>query len=235
MRVAMSAIPPLQLREILIRNADPNRPQDWLDIVTVYLGAKRYYEARSILVSAIQRFPELQKSRAEIKRIDQLLADQMFDAAVTAQNAGQHQLADQILRGFQANTLTVETQLKIERRLELIATARKECEQIVAWLREDLSKVSDPTAQQDLAPVIDEVAAFINPDTRNRFADYVNLRQDATLSPDQRAAIGFAGWLYGAGIPEQNLSIVKSGYTARRLIADFISGRKRNEIGRAHV
>ncbi|MCE2810571.1 MAG: hypothetical protein LW850_09225 [Planctomycetaceae bacterium] len=95
MRIAMSAIPPLQLREVLIRNADPNKAQDWLDIVSVYLAAKRYVEARELLVGAIQRFPELQTSRTEIKRIDQLLADQMFDAAIVAQNAGQHELAVQ--------------------------------------------------------------------------------------------------------------------------------------------
>jgi hypothetical protein len=71
MRVALSAIPPQALRQILLRNADPNRAQDVLDIVTVYLAAKRYVEARELLVFAIQRFPELKDKRAELKRIDQ--------------------------------------------------------------------------------------------------------------------------------------------------------------------
>jgi hypothetical protein len=157
MRVGMSAIPPLQLRDVLIRNADPNKAQDWLDIVSVYLAAKRYVEARELLVGAIQRFPELQTSRAEIKRIDQLLADQMFEAAMVAQNAGQHGLAEQILKGFQANTVSVETQLKIDRRLETIAGGKKEQGQITQWLREDLSKASDPTVVQEFEPIIQEI------------------------------------------------------------------------------
>jgi pimeloyl-ACP methyl ester carboxylesterase len=230
MRVAMSAIPPAQLRDVLIRNADPNRAQDWLDIVSVYLAAKRYVEARQMLVSAIQRFPELDTSRPEIKRIDQLLADQMFDAAVLAQNAGQHELAGQILRGFQANTLSVETQLKIDRRLEAISNLDKECDQIVAWLREDLAKATDPTVAQEFAPIIDEIRQHLTQDTRVRFADYVNLRNDPALNADQRIALGFSSWLYGAGIAERNLSVVRSGYIARRMITELLAGKRKNDI-----
>ncbi|MEY2613714.1 MAG: hypothetical protein RL069_2526 [Planctomycetota bacterium] len=229
MRVALSAIPPQALRQILLRNADPNRAQDVLDIVTVYLAAKRYVEARELLVFAIQRFPELQDKRAELKRIDQLLADQMFDAAILAQGAGQYELAEQIFRGFQANTVSVETQLKIERRLETMEQSKKDCAQIVQWLRDDLSKVSDPNIAQEFAPLVDEIATHLNEDTRVRFADYLNLRQDAALSDDQRAAIGFAGWIYGAGLAEQNLSVVRSGVIARRMITELLAGRRRNE------
>ncbi|MFM7929926.1 MAG: hypothetical protein ACKO9Q_19645, partial [Pirellula sp.] len=229
MRVAMSAIPPLQLRDVLLRNADPNKAQDWLDIVSVYLAAKRYVEARELLVGAIQRFPELQTSRAEIKRIDQLLADQMFEAAVVAQNAGQHGLAEQILKGFQANTVSVETQLKIDRRLETIAVGKKEREQVLGWLREDLSKASDPTVVQEFEPILQEIELNLNEDTRVRFADYFNLRSDPDLKPDERLALGLSGWLYGAGLAERNLSVVRSGYIARRMISELLAGRRKNE------
>lgn len=229
MRIAMSAVPPAQLQEVLVRNADPNRAQDWLDIVSVYLGAKRYVEARDILVRAIQRFPELETSRPEIKRIDQLLADQMFEASVVAQNAGQHQLARQILQGFQANTVSVETQLKIDRRLESITGALKECEQIIQWLREDLSKASDPNVSQEFGPIIDEITAHLNQDTRVRFADYVNQRTDPGLTADQRIGLGFSGWLYGSGLAEKNLSVVRSGYIARRMISELLAGRRKND------
>jgi len=229
MRVAMSAIPPAQLQDALIRNADPNKAQDWLDIVSVYIGAKRYVEAREMLVRAIQRFPELETSRPEIKRIDQLLADQMFDASVVAQNAGQHALAEKILRGFQANTLSVETQLKIERRVEAIVTVRKECDQILSWLKEDLGKASDPVVAQEFAAVVDEIGVYLNEDTRLRFADYVNQRNDPALTDDQRIALGFAGWLYGPGLAERNLSVVRSGYIARKLIAELLAGKRKND------
>ena len=229
MRVAMSAVPPAQLREVLIRNADPNKAQDWLDIVSVYLAAKRYVEARELLVSAIQRFPELQTSRPEIKRIDQLLANQMFEAAVVAQNAGQHGLAEQILKGFQANTLSVETQLMIDRRIETMAGSKKEREQVIAWLQEDLGKSSDPNVAQEFAPIIEEIVMNLNEDTRIRFADYVNLRSDPTLKPDERLALGLAGWLYGAGLAERNLSVVRSGYIARRMMTELLAGRRKND------
>jgi hypothetical protein len=229
MRVALSAIPPLQLRDILIRNADPNRAQDWLDIVSLYLGAKRFVEAREMLVKAIGRFPELEKSRSLLKQIDQRLAEQMFDAVVVAQNAGQHTVAERMLRSFDANTVSIETRLKIDRRLEAVLGSAKECDQILAWLREDLGQIPDPSTRGELLKEVDEIARYLNADTRARFADYVRLRSDPALKPDQRAAIGMGGWLYGAGLAEQNLSIVRSGYIARRMIQEYLSSARRND------
>ncbi len=229
MRVGLSAIPPLQLRDILVRNADSNRAQDWLDIVSVYMGARRYVEAREMLVRAIGRFPELASSRKLLKQIDQLLADQMFEAVVVAQNAGQHAIAERMLRSFGANTVTIETRLKIDRRLDGITTSIKECDQIVGWLREDLGKVSAPDTQTELKLVLEEIEKHLNTDTRERFADYVRLRSDATLNADQRAALGFGGWLYGAGLGERNLSIVRSGYIARGMIQEYLAAPRRND------
>jgi pimeloyl-ACP methyl ester carboxylesterase len=229
MRVALSAIPPLQLRDILMRNAESNRAQDWLDIVSLYMGAKRYVEARDMLVRAIGRFPELEASRALLKQIDQLLANQMFDAALIAQNAGQHAVAERMLRSFDANTVSLETRLKIDRRLEAVITAAKECDQILAWLREDLGNVNDPSTKTELLKEVDEIARYLNADTRERFADYVRLRSDAALNSDQRAALGMGGWLYGSNFAEQNLSIVRSGYIARQMIRDYLGAARRND------
>jgi hypothetical protein len=229
MRVGLSAIPPLQLRDVLMRNADTNRAQDWLDIVSVYMGAQRYIEARDMLVRAIGRFPELETSRGLVKQLDQLLANQMFDAVVIAQNAGQHSIAERMLRGFDATTVSIETRLKIDRRLEGIVDAAKECDQILAALRSDVGKVPDPTTQAEMQPVLEEITRHLNADTRERFADYVRLRSDPALSAEQRAALGLGGWLYGAGRAEQNLSIVRSGYIARRLIQEYLAAPRRND------
>jgi dienelactone hydrolase len=228
-RVALSAIPPLQLRDILIRNADPNRAQDWLDIVSLYMEARRYVEARDMLVRAIGRFPELEKSRNLLKQIDQLLADQMFEAVLVAQNAGQHAIAEKMLRSFDAKTVSIETRLKIDRRLDAVSASAKECDQILAWLREDLGRIADPATQQELLKEVDEIASYLNADTRERFADYIRLRSDPALNAEQRAALGMGGWLYGAGLAEQNLSIVRSGYIARRLIQEYLASARKND------
>jgi pimeloyl-ACP methyl ester carboxylesterase len=228
-RVALSAIPPLQLRDILMRNADPNRAQDWLDIVSLYMEAKRFVEAREMLVRAIGRFPELEKSRNLLKQIDQLLADQMFEAVLIAQNAGQHAIAEKMLRSFDAKTVSIETRLKIDRRLDAVSASARECDQILAWLREDLGRIADPASQQELLKEVDEIARYLNSDTRERFADYVRLRSDPALNSEQRAALGMGGWLYGAGLAEQNLSIVRSGYIARRFIQEYLASARKND------
>jgi predicted esterase len=37
------------------------------------------------------------------------------------------------------------------------------------------------------------------------------------------------GWLYGAGLAEQNLSIVRSGYIARRFIQEYLASARKND------
>jgi hypothetical protein len=110
-----------------------------------------------------------------------------------------------------------------------MAGSKKEREQVIAWLQEDLGKSSDPNVAQEFAPIIEEIVMNLNEDTRIRFADYVNLRSDPTLKPDERLALGLAGWLYGAGLAERNLSVVRSGYIARRMITESLAGRRKND------
>jgi hypothetical protein len=226
----LSSIPALQLRDVLIRNANPNNAQDWMNIVAIYIDARRYVEAREMLVLAIQKFPELEKNRAQLKELDQKLAEQMFEACKVAQDtAGQYSLARQMLESFTATTVSLETRVAIDQKLKELDDNNAQCQTILRWLREDITAVQDPSIEQELQPILAEIQQYLNADTITRFADYKNQRSDETLKKDNRLALGLGGWLYGQGLAEKNLSLVRSGYVARRLIQEYLSFPQRRD------
>lgn len=228
-RIALSSIPKEVLREILIKNANPNNAQEWLDIVTLYWNSSRYVEAREMLVKSINRFPELEGNRGMLKELDQLIADQMFQAVGTAKDAGQFKLAETMLKSFDTSMLADETRLKVLQQIEQFSKNAKQREDLINGINEDIQKLNDPAAANELAPIVEEIRMHLTDDGLLRFADYLRLRSDPTLKPDQRVALGIGGWLYGSGLAESNLAIVRSGYAARKLIRDYLSGPVTNE------
>lgn len=223
MRLALSAIPPDRLREILINNASPTDPQSWLNIVALYSDAKRFLEARQFLLEAIQRFPELENQRVQVKQFDQLHAEQMFDEVRIRGQAGQLKLAEALLRGFSVDRLSIETKIKIERRLSEIVADQSTVSSTIEFIRADAAKIQNAEAKPQLVPIVDEITKGLTPTTLNRLSDYIRLRDDSALSDEQRIAIAIGGWLMGSGESENNLPVMLSAWQARELIREYLS------------
>jgi pimeloyl-ACP methyl ester carboxylesterase len=211
----------------LIQNASPTRSSDWLNIVNLFSDAKRYLEARDILSKAINKFPELENNRSQLKQFDQLFANQMFDAAQKAQDAGQYEFATYILESI--NKSGIETELKVQRKLETMSTEAKETAEVLRWIQEDIAKLPDPAAKAEFESLLPEITRYLRPDTALRFADYRRRRGDANLKPEQLAAIAISGWIYGSGVGEDNTSVVSSGVKARRIIKEYLESPVKND------
>jgi len=229
MRLALSSLNSAQLRDILIQNANPNKPGDWLDIVSLFEISKRYVDARDMLVRAIHKFPELESSRSELNRLDQMLFDQLYEAAQIASSSGQHRFALKILESINIPGLSIETRLKVKARLETLNTEQKERNELIAWMKEDVNKLADGVPKTAMLSLIDEISTNLNADTALRFIDYRRRRSDTALKPDQLAALAISGWIFGPTIGEDNSSVVSSGIKARRMITDYLSLPTRND------
>ncbi len=228
MRIGLNSIPSPTLRSILLRNADPNRPRSYLDIVELYETAKRYTEAREVLVYAMQKFPELENHRSSLKRYDQLAADQLFTAAEFAKRkAGQHRFAKRILDSIDPSLLSLETQLKVDRQKELIANERAELEELIKWIEEDIGAITDGEIREEMAAILPEIEKYLTPDLSVRFSDYRRLRQNT--KPESRAALAIGGWLLGEGVADDNIALISSVVKARKIVQEYLSAPSNNE------
>lgn len=229
MRLSPTSFDSQMLMDILVHNANRDRPKDWLDIVNFFAEMRRFVEARAMLVKAIQQFPELENQTSQLKQFDQLLADQLFDAAQNAQLAGQHRFARMIIESIDKSKVALETQLKVERRLQALATESTDQADLLRWIHEDISKMPDGDAKTQFAMMEQEIALNLNADTATRLSDYRRRRTEPTLKSEQLASLGISGWLFGSTVGEDNSSVVASGIQVRKLIADYLSNPVRND------
>jgi len=230
MRLALSSFDSETLSRILIQNANQANANDWIAIVNLFEGAKRYDYARKNLEQAILRFnPALDSFKPVLSRLDQNIADQLFTASDLAVNAGQFEYSKSILESIQNAKLSIETQLKVAGKLESLTSGNKDRDELIAWITEDITKVADPSAKTELQSLLPEISAHLRSDTSVRFTDYRRRRSDATFKPDQLAALAISGWIYGASAGKDNAAVVASGVKARRLIADYLSKPTRED------
>lgn len=229
MRIGLNAVPPARLREILLNNIDRSQPQAWLDVVTLYQQAQRYREAREVLTLAIQQHPELDNQKSQIKQLDQLNAQLMLDETKQRLAAGQPLLAEAILNSFEKERLATETQLTIERRLGEILTAKNDVESSIDWIKKDVAALPTQELRDQVAPIVDEIYKKLNSNSRPRLADYLRLRDDKSLTPDQCVAMAIGGWLMGSGEAEKNLSVAVSAWEARSLVQEYLASPNQGE------
>jgi pimeloyl-ACP methyl ester carboxylesterase/tetratricopeptide (TPR) repeat protein len=222
MRLALNAVPPDRLREILINHADPANPQSWLNIVALYSDARRYLEAREFLEKSIQKFPELENQRPKLKQFDQLHANQMFEEVSLRAKAGQVRLAESLLRGFPLERLSLETKIKIETRLNEIVEYQNRIASTREFLRQDAAAISNPEEKIKLEPILQEIDSKLSVNNLVWLADYLRLRDDATMTSDQRVAMAISGWLLGTGQSGDNLPVMISAWEARDLVRQYL-------------
>jgi len=229
MRLALSAVPAQRLREILVNNASPTNPQSWLNIVALFSDAKRFVEARDFLLEAIRRFPELENQRPQVKQFDQLHAQQMFDEVGIRTKARQFKLAEHLLKSFSLDRLSLETKIKIDTKLTEVAETQNKIKTTAESLRSDTAKIANGEFKNQLAPMLDEITRELSMSTILRLSDYIRLRDDPTLSDDQRVATALGGWLFGSGESENNLPVMLSAWQARGLVREYLVSKSAAE------
>jgi len=229
MRLSPYSLDGKTLRDILVQNANPKNPNEWLEIVNLFRAAKRYDWAREVLVEGILKFPELERNKADLKSLDQDITDQMFSAADRAQSAGQYMFSKLVLEGIKKGGLSIETQLKVAAKLESLESNQRDQDELINWMTEDISKLNEGAVKVDLQSLLPEIAANLTADTAVRFTDYRRRRSDATLKPDQLAAIAISGWIFGPAAGKDNISVVASGIKARRIIQQYLSKPVRDD------
>ncbi len=223
MRLALSSVPRKTLMEILKKNAETGKPQDWLDVVSMLIEAQRFADAKEFLEKAIRANPSLENQRPQLQVIDQREAEQMFREVQTRQAAGQNELAELLLRQCDVKKLSDETRLKVAGRIRKIEEDKKRYEDTIKQIREQLAQLTDPALIEQLKPVVDEIGSHLNSETIVWLADYIRLKDDQSLTVDQRLALALGGWLFGTGSGQDNISIVRSAIEARPLVQEYLS------------
>ncbi len=222
-RIATSSIPAQSLREILLQAIDLNNSSDWLRVVTFYMQAERFNEARSLLEEALERFPlELADRRAVLDQLNQRLANQMFDEIKRRRASGQHAFATTLLGKFPPQILPLETQVKLGDEIKAIQQQVLLTTEITTELRKYVAVLPEPD-QQVIASLVEEILRELSLETLVRMADFQRLRFDDDLPNENKVALALAGWMLGTGVGLDNFATVKSLLRVRGMVREYLN------------
>ncbi|MEY4565250.1 MAG: hypothetical protein RLY14_220 [Planctomycetota bacterium] len=227
MRISTKSIAHKELDAILRQQLDLTKPQAWFSMERLYSQSERYREARDTLAEAMTRlsetFPgEVQAMQDELKRLEQQFAAQMFREVELRLDAGQPQLASSILKSFPLAQLALETQLKAQDRISDLQRRQDQVRGLTQNMIDLRQELVGKEQEAALGTIIQEISAKLSLNTVDRLSDFNRLKDDKTLSADQRISLAISGWFLGNGSGVDNLAITTSLVEARNLVLECL-------------
>ena len=222
MRLATSAIPRETLTRILLNKTDRQDPTMRLNIVRLFLQARRYEDAIRELKLAIKTFPELADRKQQLVQLQQLQAREYLDEIKRRQAAGQYELAELLINNFPEDDIAGDLLVQVSELQESIRTNQEKLGAAKAALDVDLKTLDDGPARQQMSAILEELWQSVTASTANRLDDYHRLKTDETFGPEERLALAASGWLLGSGNATQNMSTAVSLLEVRELVREYL-------------
>ena len=222
MRVATSTLPREQLSRILLNHLNPKSIDDRKRIVQLYLQAERVPDARAELQTIFRDFPEIKELEEVAKSLNQVAANLMLKEIDRRSDAGQYLLSVNLLQNFPSEGVAGEVLLKARERLQKLEDRQAEGAATLKKLREFETGIEDEKLKVAVAPFVDEIAAELNLHNLDRLADFKNLIEDTTMTPDQKVALAVSGWMLDTGNAVVNLGVAVSTGRVRNLAREYL-------------
>ncbi len=223
MRVSTNAIPADQIKAILNRRIDQSSYDERLEVIRFYVEGQRYNEARSEIERAIKDFPNEQRLPTQLTEIVSLQGSQLIQEAKIRKDAGQYQVAADILRNFPVQESARVTRIEVQDALQAIEGKLNDGKKLAQQLRAQITEHVANDKQKVLLGLCDEIDQQISLDTLSRLSDYARLGGVDNMPVLDRVALGIGGWLMGSGAGLRNLDIVTSLIEVRSLVAEYLS------------
>ncbi|HEX5442644.1 MAG TPA: hypothetical protein VFW87_02390, partial [Pirellulales bacterium] len=223
MRIATSSIPADVLRQVLERTIDPDEFKHRLKLARFYLQMERYQDAHDELQRAMEQSPDSTRQfAAALGELRQEVAARTLTEIAVRREAGQHQLAAELLEQFPAEGAAGETLAAVKQSLGDYRRQLDHCRETLRWLDADLAAVNDSATRARANAVRDEIAAELNLHSLDRMAAYRRLHDDADLSAESKAALAISGWLVGADDAVKNLPVALSLAEVRDQLRSYL-------------
>ena len=232
MYIATSSIPRSTLSRILMRQIDPKNLNERLRVVTLYLQAERFKEARIEMEQIIEDFPDAKDLKKQVVRLRQQGARRLIREIELRQRAGQHRLAYTMLNQFPEAGVAGETLLRVREMLEEYEDLRGRAGRALEMLDQHIGELDD-AAKKDLQPAVDEIKTGLSINTLDRMADYLRLADAADLNPGEKVSLAVSGWILGPGSATENLAVSTDLVLVRNAVQKYLSSA--SELDRASV
>jgi pimeloyl-ACP methyl ester carboxylesterase len=222
MRIATSSIPRETLARILSTQVKRDDLEARLQVVRLYSNSERYRDAGAELEQIVKDFPERKDLQQFTNQLRQLGARLILKEIKLRAAAGQHQLAQALLKQFPSEGVAGETLVEVRELLDKYAAADQHLKSIVAGLNDLISKIGDDNSRRLAQNLAEEIAKEANEDAVKRLTSFERLADDAAMSAEQKVALAISGWLVGANQASQDFDLALSLAMVRDMVRTYL-------------
>ena len=215
------------LTAMIRKNIDPESLSDRLRIYLFYTQAELFEEAAAELEEIIRDFqndPEnAEQLAAGLRMIRQLSATRLVEELRLRRTAGQHQNVRTLLDSFSSDNVPVDLTQSVRGIVREYNEEDSKREQILRELHRMADNLPNDDQRAETEQILAEIDAELNPNTSNRFAEFLLSLADESLSDEQRLAIGISGWLCGNAGVDNRLELALSMVRLRTKIHAYLT------------
>eukprot|EP00913_Durusdinium_trenchii_P028475 g26703.t1 len=221
--VATSSIPADQIDAMIRQVTDQTKPGDRMAIARFYIAASMFPQADAELKSIARDFPDYKKKVEEVQfKLRQFQGTKIVAELRRRKAAGQHQLVYQSCKQFPRNDISAALRREVTMLLKDYDDAKQRAEKAAMLLGELQSKLTDKDTIAAVAPMRSTVRDELNYETLPRLQAFLNLSVDESLTPKEKLALAYSGWIVGSANATKDLDLTIRMWNSRYLLSEYL-------------
>ena len=221
------------LTAMIRKKIDSQSLSDRLRLYFFYTQAELFEEAAAELEEIIHDFqddPEnAEQLAAGLRMIHRLSATRLVDELRLRRAAGQHNNVRALLDSFSSENVPADLTESVRGMVSDYQNEDTKQERILGELHRMTEGISNGDQKAEASVILEEIEAELNPNTTNRFAEFLLSLSDESLSDEQRLAIGLSGWLAGNAGVDRRLELALSMARLRSKIRSYLTEQAPNK------
>ena len=230
MGLSLKAVPHETLEKLLRQKIKPDDPVARFALVRFYSQAEMYPEAFKELESITRDYPD-QLARANGVRAELMdyFGREVLQELNRRRSAGQHQLAHEFAIKLTTQKLGGAVMDDVRKFLTEQDVAVKSIQRAKNLLAELQAKVKLPDVVKQLQPLRTEINDQLDFESLPRLDAFLQSERDDQLTPEQKLALGYSGWVVGAANAITDLNLAIRYWDARYMILEAVRAETTQE------
>ncbi|WP_166830985.1 carboxylesterase family protein [Thalassoroseus pseudoceratinae] len=220
--IATTSLKEEKLSAMIEKVIDENKPTEMMAVAIFYMQAGMYQRANKMLDRIIEKFAEMRPTAEEVRReLNDVQAGQLLAELRMRRQAGQNELASYVLRQFPTE-LGASVQKEISDQQENLRQQYENLDFVQSRLATLQQQVSQSDQQAELETLRATLRRELDLEGLDRLQPFVNLQGDVTLSPEEKLALAYSGWLLGGADAMTDLPRTLRLWQARYLVLEAL-------------
>jgi len=223
--IGLSAVPQDVIVSVLQNPlvCKPLEPEDRMARARFFVAAEWYPQAFAELDSIASDFPDMREKAATLRQeLLQLFGLHVVREVQQRRKAGQYQLAEDSARKLPVHLLAGSIQQQVEQLLAASTREQEDLDRIAIALGDLQAKLKDPDQRDDVARIRPQLLSELDRAGLDRLQPFLQAQNDPQLTPADRLALAFSGWMIGPENAATDLSRSLRLWEARGLIREFL-------------